>query len=97
MQNMQLVKYTDNAIKKWLYRILDKIKNSFSSSKLWDKNIEDEINKNFPDESNQREVKELLQELLTRNNDLLETLDIRMLDTDLVDLFGKARLLNTSW
>ena len=90
--NNQLVKYKDNPIRKWFTNIIDKIKSRFVSSKMWDKEIEDEINSIFPDELKQKEVKELLQELLTRNKHLLETLDIRMLDKDLVDLFGKARL-----
>lgn len=92
--NNQLEKYKDkdNPIRKCFTKIFKKIKNRFISSTIWDKEIEDEINKNFPDELKQKEVKELLQELLTRNKNLLETLDIRMLDKDLVDLFGKARL-----
>lgn len=90
--NNQLVKYDNNPIKKWLAKIFDKMKSRFVSSKLWDKDIEDEINREFPDELHQKEVKKLLQELLTRNNNLLETLDIRMLDQELVDLFGIAKL-----
>ena len=90
--NNQLVKYKNRPIRKWFTNIIDKIKSSFVSSKMWDKGTEDEINRIFPDELRQKEVKELLQELLKRNTDLLETLDIRMLDKDLVDLFGKAKL-----
>ena len=90
--NNQLVKYKDKPIRKWFTNVIDKIKSRFIFSKMWDKDTEDEINRIFPDELKQKEVKELLQELLTRNNNLLETLDIRMLDKDLVDLFGKARL-----
>lgn len=90
--NNKLVKYKDKPIRKWFANIIDKIKSRLVSSKMWDKDTEDEINRNFPDELKQKEVKELLQELLTRNKYLLETLDIRMLDKDLVDLFGKARL-----
>lgn len=90
--NNKLVKYKVKPIRKWFTNIIDKIKSRFVSSKMWDTETEDEINRNFPDELKQKEVKELLQELLTRNNHLLETLDIRMLDKDLVDLFGKARL-----
>ena len=90
--NNQLVKYKENPIRKWFTNILDKIKNRFNSSKLWDKDIENEINRVFQNELDQKEVKELLQELLVRNNSLLETLDIRMLDKHFVDLFGKAKL-----
>lgn len=90
--NNQLVKYKDNPIKKWFTNIFDKIKNKISFSKLWDKNTENEINRQFPNELEQKEAKGLLKELLTRNKNLLETLDIRMLDKDFVNLFGKAKL-----
>lgn len=88
----QVVKYKNYSIKKWFTNILDKIKSKFSSEKLWDKEIKDEINRVFPNDIEQKEAKELLQELLTRNNCLLETLDIKMLAKQYVDLFGKAKL-----
>ena len=88
--NNQLVKY--KSIRRYFTNIIDKIKRKFISSKPWDKDIEDEINRNFPNQLEQQEVKELLREFLTRNKHLLESLDIRMLDKDFVDLFGKARL-----
>lgn len=90
--NNQLVKYKNNPIRKWFANISDKIKRKFGSSKLWDKDTEDKISREFPNELEQKEVKELLKELLTRNNNLLETLDIRMLDKEFVNLFGKAKL-----
>ena len=88
----QLEKYKKNPIKKCFTNLLDIIKSKFIYDKLWDKEIEDEINRVFPNDIEQNEVKELLQELLTRNNYLLETLDIKMLDKQYVDLFGKAKL-----
>ncbi|MEE0866489.1 MAG: hypothetical protein U0L98_06845 [Clostridia bacterium] len=72
-KNNQLVKYKENPIRKWFTNILDKIKNRFNSSKLWDKDIENEINRDFPNELDQKEVKELLQELLMRNKNLFMT------------------------
>lgn len=90
--NNQLQKYKNHPIKKWFTNIFDKIKSRIVSSKLWDKNTEDEINRQFPNELEQKEVKKLLKELLTRNNNLLETLNIRMLDKEFVDLFGKVKL-----
>lgn len=90
--NNQLVEYKGNPIKKWFTNIFDKIKSRIGFSKLWDKNIEDEINRQFPNELEQKEAKGLLKELLTRNKKLLETLDIRMLDKDFINLFGKAKL-----
>lgn len=90
--NNQLVKYKNNPIRKWFANISNKVKSKFAISKLWDKDIEDKISREFPNELEQKEVKELLKELLTRNNNLLETLDIRMLDKEFVNLFGKTKL-----
>ena len=90
--NNQLVKYKNNPIRKWFTNISNKIKSRFTTSKLWDKDTEDKISREFPNELEQKEVKELLKDLLTRNNNLFETLDIRILDKDFVDLFGKTKL-----
>jgi hypothetical protein len=87
----QLVKYKKNFIKKWFANVLAKMKSKLGFSKTYDKSIEDKINKLFPNELDQKQAKELLQELLTRNNHLIETLDVRMLDKQFVDLFGKAK------
>lgn len=90
--NNQLVKYKNNLIRKWFVNISNKIKSKFTTSKLWDKDIEDKIIREFPNELEQKEVKELLKDLLTRNNNLLETIDIRMLDKDFLNLFSKTKL-----
>lgn len=90
--NNQLVKYKNNPIRKWFANISNKIKSKFPTSKLWDKDTEEKINREFPNELEQKEVKDLLKDLLTRNNNLLETLDIKMLDKEFVNLFGKAKL-----
>lgn len=90
--NNQIEKYKNNPIKKWVTNFLNKIKGKVGSSKPWNKDIENEINRLFLNESEQEEVKELLKELQTRNNNLFETLKIRMLGKDFVSLFGKAKL-----
>lgn len=88
----QLLKYKNKPIIKRLVKVLYKIKSKFFLSKPWNEDTESEINREFPNESEQKEVKELLKELLTRNNNLLETLNIRMLNKELVKLFGTAKL-----
>ena len=88
----QIVKYKENPIRKFFFNILARIKSRFGSSEKLDKDTENAINKEFQNELEQKEAKELLQELLMRNNNLLETLDIRMLKKEIVDLFGKAKL-----
>ena len=76
----QLLKYKNKPIIKRLVKVLYKIKRKFFLSKPWNEDTEREINREFPNESEQKEVKELLKELLTRNNNLLETLNIRILN-----------------
>lgn len=92
-KNNQVVKY-NNPIKSWIINILNKIKNKFGlkKSNTLDKATEYNINLTFSDESEREYAKSLLQDLLTRNNDLLETLDLRMLDKKILGLFGKAKL-----
>ena len=88
----KLVKYKNNSIRRFISSIFSSIANRFSTSRLWDKSTEDAINLEFSDELQQKEAKELLEELLSRNNNLLETLNIKMLRKDIVELFGKSKL-----
>lgn len=88
----KLVKYKNNFIKRFIDRIFSSIANKFLTSRLLDKSIEDAINLEFPDELQQKETKKLLEELLSRNHNLLETLNIKMLRKNIVELFGKSRL-----
>ena len=90
--NKQLVKYKKHPIKKFIYGLFAKFTNKHNFSVLLGKNIENMINQEFSDKAEQTEVKNLLEELLTRNHNLLDTLNIKMLQTDIVDLFGKAKL-----
>ncbi len=90
--NNQLVKYKNNRIKKFVVNILNKIRGRYISSSLLDENVISMIHQKFPNEWEQIEVKELLEDLLTRNRGLLETLDIRMLHKDMVSLFSKPTL-----
>ena len=90
--NKQLVKYKNNPIKKFIYSVFAKFTNRLSFSKLLDKNTEKIIEQEFPDESEQIQVKKLLEELLKRNNNLLDTLNIRILRSNIVQLFGIAKL-----
>ena len=66
-----MLKYKNKPIIKRLVKVLYKIKSKFFLSKPWNEDTESEINREFPNESEQKEVKELLKELLTRNNNLL--------------------------
>lgn len=90
--NNQLVKYKNNPIRKLFSNLLAKFKGNFNNSNPWDNDIENKINEFFTNELTQKETKTLLKELLSRNHNLLETLDIRMLNKDIVNLFGKANL-----
>ena len=74
----KLVKYKDNFTKKLINRIFPSIANKFLTPRLWDKSVEEAINFEFPNELQQKEAKKLLEELLSRNHNLLETLNIKM-------------------
>lgn len=92
MKNNQMIEYENNPIKRLFNTIINKIKSKISHSKQWNEEIETAIKREYPNEEEQRNVKELLSELVARNGDLLETLDVRMLRKDIVDLFGKEKL-----
>lgn len=88
----KLVKYKNSHIKKFISSIFSSIANRFSAPRLWNKSTEDAINSEFSDELQQKEVKRLLEELLSRNHNVLETLNIKMLRKNIVELFGKSKL-----
>lgn len=90
--NHQLVKYKNNPIRKFIHSVFDKVTNKYSFSKLLDRETEHILNEEFPDVTEQEEVKKLLKELLSRNHNLLETLNVKILRKDIVELFGKAKL-----
>ena len=90
--NNQLDKPKKFFMFRWFSNLLDSFKKKNSSPMFWDDETEARINAEFTNETEQKEAKELLQELLLRNNNLLGTLDIKMLNKKYIDLFGKAKL-----
>ena len=90
--NNQLDKPKKFFMFRWFSNLLDSFKKKNSSPMFWDDETETRINAEFTNETEQKEAKELLQELLLRNNNLLGTLDIKMLNKKYIDLFGKAKL-----
>ena len=90
--NNQLDKPKKFFMFRWFSNLLDSFKKKNRSPMFWDDETEARINAEFTNETEQKEAKELLQELLLRNNDLLGTLDIKMLNKKYIDLFGKAKL-----
>lgn len=90
--NHQLVKYKNNPIRKFIHSIFDRFTNKNSFSRLLDKETESILGEEFPDVTEQEEVKRLLEELLSRNHNLFETLNVKILRRDIVELFGKAKL-----
>lgn len=90
--NNQLDKPKKFFMFRWFSNLLDSFKKKNRSPMFWDDETETRINAEFTNETEQKEAKELLQELLLRNNDLLGTLDIKMLNKKYIDLFGKAKL-----
>lgn len=88
----KLVNYKNNFIKKIMDRYFSSIINKFFTFRLWDKSIEDTINLEFSDELQKKEAKKLLERLLSRNHNLLETLNIKMLRKNIVELFEESKL-----
>ena len=92
MSNNQLIKYSKNPIQRFFKNIWNRIKARFSAPKLWDDETENLINTEFPDVQKQSVAKELLEDLLSRNQYLFDTLDIRILNKDMLKIFGKPLL-----
>ena len=90
--NNQLDKPKKFFIFRWFSNLLDSLKKKEKPPIFWDDETEARINAEFTNEVEQKEAKELLQELLLRNKDLLGTLDIKMLNKKYLDIFGKAKL-----
>ena len=89
--NNELAKYHENPIKKWFNKLFNRFKRKDDVVTKWDLDTEYELNSLFPGSSN-IEAKQLLQDLLARNANLLDTLNLKMLDKKFVDLFGKAKI-----
>lgn len=92
MKNNQLINYIKNPIKRFFTNTYNRFIKKDNIIKLWDDEVEKKIINEFPNETEQNDVKELLEDLLSRNNYLLDTLDIRILQKDIVNLFGKPLL-----
>lgn len=91
-KNNQLIKYENNLIKGIFANILNRIKNRFSSSKKWNSEIKDMIKSEFYDRQEQEQVNKMLEDMLSRNKDLLDTLDIRILKSNYIEIFEKPLL-----
>ena len=91
-KNNQLIKYENNLIKGIFANILNRIKNRISSSKKWNSEIKDMIKSEFYDRQEQEQVNKMLEDMLSRNKDLLDTLDIRILKSNYLEIFEKPLL-----
>ena len=91
-KNNQLIKYENNLIKGIFANILNRIKNRFISSKKWNSEIKDMIKSEFYDRQEQEQVNKMLEDMLSRNKDLLDTLDIRILKSNYIEIFEKPLL-----
>ena len=75
--NYQVTEYNNNPIKKWIVKIWNKIKDRFKQKETLDSAVLHDIKMFFPDETKQEYAKNLAQDLVSRNNNLFSTLDIR--------------------
>lgn len=92
MDKNKLVKYTNNHIIKFIYNLFNKSIDKTDSSIVFNADIENAINNAFENEIEQQNIKDFLKELISRNNNLLETIDIRMLNKSIMSLFKKEEL-----
>ena len=88
----QLVKYEENPIKRWFSNILNSIKNRFIPRKSLNSEIENVIKSEFYDRQEQEQVNKMLEDMLSRNKDLLDTLDIRILKSNYLEIFEQPLL-----
>lgn len=91
-KNNQLTKYENNPIKRIISRFINKIKNKFSYSQNWNNEIEAMIQTENFDIQEQNQEKEIIKDLLSRNQYLFDTLDIRMLKSDKLEMFEQPLL-----
>lgn len=88
----QLVKYKENPIKRWFSNILNSIKNRFIPRKSLNSEIENVIKFEFYDRQEQEQVTKMLEDMLSRNKYLLDTLDIRILKSNYLEIFEQPLL-----
>ena len=88
----QLVKYEENPIKRWFSNILNSIKNRFIPRKSLNSEIENVIKSEFYDKQEQEQVTKMLEDMLSRNKYLLDTLDIRILKSNYLEIFEQPLL-----
>lgn len=88
----QLVKYKENPIKRWFSNILNSIKNRCIPRKILNSEIENVIKFEFYDRQEQEQVTKMLEDMLSRNKYLLDTLDIRILKSNYLEIFEQPLL-----
>lgn len=88
----QLVKYEENPIKRWFSNILNSIKNRFIPRKSLNSEIENVIKSEIYDRQEQEQVNKMLEDMLSRNKYLLDTLDIRILKSNYLEIFEQPLL-----
>lgn len=91
-KNNQLIKYEENPIKRWFSNILNSVKNRFIPRKSLNSEIENVIKSEFYDRQEQEQVNKMLEDMLSRNKDLLDTLDIRILKSSYLEIFEQPLL-----
>lgn len=91
MRKTEIIVYKNKPIRQFFSNLLNSLKNKLNPSIIFDDYTENLLKNEFTHEE-QKNVRELLKELLSRNNKILETMDIRMLHENIVSAFGIATL-----
>ena len=92
MPNNQLIKYNSNPISRFFNRIFSRFNSKSKTSVELDENIENLLQTEYSDEEKLNYSRELLKDFISRNANVLQTLNVKMLNKDLVEMFGKETL-----
>lgn len=92
MPNNQLIKYNSNPISRFFNRIFSRFNSKSKTSVELDENIENLLQTEYSDEEKLNYSRELLKDFISRNANILQTLNVKMLNKDLAEMFGKETL-----
>ena len=92
MPSNQLIKYNSNPISRFFNRIFSRFNSKSKTSVELDEDIENLLQTEYSDEEELNYSRELLKEFISRNANVLQTLNVKMLNKDLAEMFGKETL-----
>lgn len=92
MPNNQLIKYNFNPISRFFNRLFSRFNSKSKTSVDLDEDIENLFQTEYSDEEKLNYSRKLLKDFISRNANILQTINVKMLNKDLVEMFGKETL-----